>query len=157
MNLEFVRYKYFNLFDGEQKNIIIDESSEVKSPLYLYTFINADTNERFDVVSDSIGIDLPYIVNEDELIVGTLHNLYCYDCSKKVMKKFPLKSCCLGFLLSKGLTIVICECDVVVISTTDKMVVAEYTFSDVITDYNLENDCLRIKLMEDENWTVVKI
>ena len=51
-------------------------------------------------------------------------------------------------LISHNKIIIICECDVSIVSLVDKFVVAEFEFNDVITNYKIHQNCLLIYLME---------
>ena len=100
------------------------------------------------MISDSIGIPMPYLKAGNEFIVGTSRNIYFFDVASKITVRRSIKSPCEALEFSQNRIIAICECDVVIISSADKRVLAEYEFDDIITDYNLTRNGLSICLME---------
>lgn len=130
------------------ESIIVDETEIITSPAYLHTFKDKTSNEKYCVVSDNVGIQMPYLKIDTEFIVGTSRYIYFFDgVSKKIERKL-LNSPCITILDSNNKIIIICECGVTIISLVDKHVVAEFEFSDVISDYKVYQDFLLIDLME---------
>lgn len=128
--------------------IIVDETETILSPAYLHTFKDKTSNEKYCVISDNIGIQMPYLKLDNEFVVGTSQYIYFFDVVLKKIERKLLNSPCTMIAISHKRIIVICECDVAIISLADKHVVAEYKFNDIITDYKIHQDCLLIYLME---------
>lgn len=128
--------------------IIVDETEIIKSPAYLHTFEDKTSNEKYCVVSDNIGVPMPYLKMDNEFFVGTSRYIYFFDVISKKIERKLLNSACTMILISHYKIIIICECDVAIISLVDKSVVAEFEFNDIITDYKIHQDCLLIYLME---------
>ena len=128
--------------------IIADERKIITSPAYLHTFKNEIYNEKYCVISDNIGIPMPYLKMDNEFLVGTSRYIYFFNCISKKIERKPLNSPCTMILISHNKIIIICECDVSIVSLVDKFVVAEFEFNDVITNYKIHQNCLLIYLME---------
>lgn len=143
----------FNPHNSNFKDLIIaDESEIISSPAYLHTFVISD--EKYCVVSDNIGIPMPYLKLDNEFVVGTSRFIYFFNAVKISLERIKLNSPCVRIVISHNKIIVICECDVVVISIADRRIIAEFEFDDVIIDYKMNQDGLLIYLMEG---TVQKI
>ena len=56
--------------------MIADETELISSPAYLHILRDEETNEEYCVISDSIGIPMPYLKADNEFIVGTSRNIY---------------------------------------------------------------------------------
>lgn len=130
------------------ESIIVDETEIITSPAYLHTFKDKVSNEKYCVVSDNIGIPMPYLKVDNEFVVGTSHYIYFFDAISKEIERKLLNSPCAIILFLHNKIIVICECDVAIISLVDKRVVAEFEFNDIITDYKIHQNCLLIYLLE---------
>lgn len=128
--------------------VIADETELISSPAYLHIFREEKTNEEYCVISDSIGIPMPYLKAGNEFIVGTSRNIYFFDVASKITVRRSIKSPCEALELSQNRIIAICERDVVIISSADKQVLAEYEFDDIVTDYIFTRNGLSICLTE---------
>lgn len=128
--------------------IIVNETSIIKTPAYLHTFEDKTSNEKYCVVSDNIGIAMPYLKLDNEFVVGTSQYIYFYDVVFKNIECIALNSPCTMILFSHYKIIIICESDVTILSLANKRVVAEFKFNDIITDYELYQDYIFIYLME---------
>lgn len=131
-----------------ESSIIVDERDIIKSPAYLHTFEDKTFNKKYCVISDNIGIPMPYLEIKNGLFVGTSQNIYFFDGISQKNECKSLKSPCIEILISHNKIIIICECDVVLLSLVDKCVIAEFEFGDVISDYKIYQDFLLIYLME---------
>ncbi len=129
-------------------SIIVDETEIITSPAYLHTFRDEISDEKYCVVSDSIGVSMPYLKMDNEFCVGTSRYIYFFDGISRKTERIVLNSPCTKLLIYHNKIIVICECDVAIISLVDKRVVAEFEFSDVISDYMMQQDFMIICLME---------
>ena len=130
------------------ESIIVDEAKIITSPAYLHTFKDTTSNEKYCVVSDNIGIPMPYLKMDNEFFVGTSQYIYFFDCISKKTERRLLNSPCTKILISHNKIIIICEFGVMIISLTDKHVVNEFEFGDVISNYEIHQDFLIIYLME---------
>ena len=139
----------FNPYNiSHMESIIVDETEIITTPAHLHTFKDKTSNEKYCVVSDSIGVPLPYLKIDNEFFVGTSRYIYFFDgISKKTGRKI-LNSPCTVILNSHNKIIIICECGVTIMSLVDKRVIAEFEFSDVISDYKIYQDFLLIYMME---------
>ena len=130
------------------ESIIVDETENITSPAYLHTFKDKASNEKYCVVSDNIGVPMPYLKMDNEFFVGTSQYIYFFDCISKKTERKLLNSPCTKILISHNKIIIICEFGVMIISLVDKCVIAEFQFSDVISDYKIYQDFLLIYFME---------
>ena len=139
----------FNPYNSNLKDYIIaDESGIISSPAYLHTFKDKISNEKYCIISDNIGIPMPYLKIDNEFIVGTSRYIYFFDVVTKKIERRILNSPCVTIIISQKKIIAICEYDVVVISVVDKHIIAEFEFNDVIIDYKTYKDYLLIYLLE---------
>lgn len=130
------------------KSIIVDETEIITSPAYLHTFKDKTSNEKYCVVSDNIGIPMPYLKIDNEFFVGTSRYIYFFENISKRIERKLLNSPCTMILIYHNKIIIICECGVTIISLEDKRVISEFEFSDVISDYKIYQDYLLIYFME---------
>lgn len=139
----------FNPRNNNESFIIVDESDTITSPAYLHTFKDKISNKKYCVISDYIGIPLPYLIINNEFIVGTSRYIYFFDIVTKKIEHKLLKSPCTTITISRNKIIVICECDVTTISHSDKHVIADFEFNDIITNYQICQDYLMVHLMDE--------
>ena len=133
---------------NHKESIIVDETEIITSPAYLHIFKDKTSNEKYCVVSDNIGIPMPYLKMDNDFFVGTSQYIYFFDCISKKTKRRLLSSPCTKILISHNKIITICEFSVMIISLVDKRVVAEFEFSDVISDYKIYQNFLHVYFME---------
>ena len=85
---------------NHMESIIVDETEIIKSPAYLHTFEDKTSNEKYCVVSDNIGVPMPYLKMDNEFFVGTSQYIYFFDCISKKTERKLLNSPCTKILIS---------------------------------------------------------
>ena len=138
-------------YDSRNKCIgylIADESEFISSPPYLHSFKNRMSNKNYCVISDNIGIPMPYLSLDSKLIIGTSQFIYFFDAIFEHIEYILLSSPCTVIEKFYKIIIVICECDVTFISLSDVHIIATFAFDDVITDYSISSESMYIYLME---------
>ena len=139
----------YNPYGNHNLSLIVDERQLISSPAYLYTFVDELTNDKYCVISDNVGIQMPFMKVQSEFVVGTSHYVYFFDIiSKRVVYKSLLHSPCMMVLTLHNKMIVICESDVVIISLKDKRIIAKFEFNDIIVNYEIHKNSLFLQLME---------
>lgn len=132
--------------------VVADERAEISSNAYVHSFFLEDLNVTFLIISDYIGVDMPYLEMKDSVIVGSSHNLYIIDTTINNIKcsfQLPLPSPCDDLILDHEQYIAICACDVLIMSP-DNQLIGHYAFDDTITDYFLNEGRLTVYLMEGD-------
>ena len=155
-NMESIIYscERYNPYTSNTCFIIADEREIISSPTYLHTFKDKLSKKEYGVISDNIGISMPYLKTEKEFIVGTSQYMYFFDFASKKAERKLLNSPCEILVISHNKIIAICECDVVIMSASDKQIVAELEFNDVIADYKILQNSLSLSLMEGKEYKI---
>ena len=150
-----MRYLYtcnrYNPHVAQDIHAIVDETELISSPAYLHAFVNECTSENYYVISDTIGIPMPHLGMEHELIIGTSRYIYFISYkTKSITQKILTNSPCIHLDAVQNKIITICENDVMIITMSNENDVKTISFDDVIVNYVICDQYLTVSFMDNK-------